>query len=61
MSPQKQLEDLYDDATADPVYHAKDRILNAAIQDIGTGPLSGKIIHLAQRRVHCLQYCLSGL
>ncbi|KAJ7695155.1 MFS general substrate transporter [Mycena rosella] len=32
-----QREDLYDDATVDPVYHAKTRVLNAAIQDIGMG------------------------
>lgn len=31
------LEDLHDDGTIDPVYQAKARILNAAIQEIGMG------------------------
>lgn len=29
--------DLYEDGYSDPVYHAKARILNHAIQDIGMG------------------------
>ncbi|KAJ7180432.1 hypothetical protein C8R46DRAFT_1210788 [Mycena filopes] len=42
MAAAKQLKDLYDDADSehrhvDPVYHAKARILNAAIQEIGMG------------------------
>jgi hypothetical protein len=28
---------IYGDSTVDPVYHAKARVLNAAIQDIGMG------------------------
>lgn len=36
--PQQPLEDLYDDdPDIDPVYHAKARILNRAIQEIGMG------------------------
>ncbi|KAJ7257870.1 MFS general substrate transporter [Mycena haematopus] len=31
------LEDLLDDTNVDPVYHAKAKVLNAAIQDIGMG------------------------
>lgn len=31
------LVDLYDDTSIDPVYHAKARILNEAIQKIGMG------------------------
>ncbi|KAJ7074915.1 MFS general substrate transporter [Mycena belliarum] len=30
-------DDLYDNTTVDPVYHAKARVLNTAIQDIGMG------------------------
>ncbi|KAF7356797.1 MFS general substrate transporter [Mycena venus] len=37
MAPAKQLDDLLDNTTVDPVYHAKARVLNAAIQDIGMG------------------------
>lgn len=31
------IEDLYEDGTVDPVYQAKARLLNAAIQEIGMG------------------------
>ncbi|KAJ6537776.1 MFS general substrate transporter [Mycena capillaripes] len=35
--PAKHLDDLYDNSTVDPTYHAKAKVLNAAIQDIGMG------------------------
>lgn len=34
---QKANNDLYEDGTIDPVYQAKARLLNAAIQEIGMG------------------------
>lgn len=34
---QTHLIDLYEDASIDPVYQAKARVLNRAIQDIGMG------------------------
>ncbi|KAJ7746947.1 MFS general substrate transporter [Mycena maculata] len=37
MAVSKQLEDLYDDTTVDPVYYAKAHVLNTAIQKIGMG------------------------
>ncbi|KAJ6537778.1 major facilitator superfamily domain-containing protein [Mycena capillaripes] len=35
--PAKHLDDLYDNSTVNPTYHAKAKVLNAAIQDIGMG------------------------
>lgn len=35
--PETALVDLYNDTSIDPVYHAKARILNEAIQNIGMG------------------------
>lgn len=37
MATSKQLDDLYDDSTVDPTYHAKAHVLNTAIQNIGMG------------------------
>lgn len=34
---QKANNDLYEDGTIDPIYQAKARLLNAAIQEIGMG------------------------
>lgn len=34
---EKDLHDLHDDGSVDPVYHAKARVLNQALQEIGMG------------------------
>jgi hypothetical protein len=35
--PQAETEDIFTDGALDPVYHAKARILNDALQEIGMG------------------------
>ena len=37
MGPTSTIVDLFDEGSVDPVYQAKARILNAAIQDMGMG------------------------
>ena len=37
VSIQKANNDIYEDGTIDPVYQAKARVLNAALQEIGMG------------------------
>ena len=37
ISSQKFANDIYEDGTIDPVYQAKARLLNMAIQEIGMG------------------------
>ena len=37
VSVQKATNDIYEDGTIDPVYQAKARVLNSAIQEIGMG------------------------
>jgi hypothetical protein len=39
--------DLYEDGTVDPVYQAKARLLNTAMQEIGMGRYQVSVLHTA--------------
>ena len=39
-------DDLYEDGTVDPVYEAKAKLLNGAIQEIGMGRYQVRSVHL---------------
>lgn len=42
---QAETQDVYDEAALDPVYQAKARILNDALQDIGMGKYQASSLH----------------
>jgi len=43
------MEDIYDEGSVDPVYHAKARVLNRALQEIGMGKYQVRILMPAFR------------
>jgi hypothetical protein len=42
-----EMEDIYDEGSVDPVYQAKSRVLNRALQEIGMGKYQVRILMLA--------------
>jgi hypothetical protein len=46
--PMVSAQDLHDDGSVDPVYHAKARVLNQALQEIGMGKYQVRVsVYLA--------------
>lgn len=41
---QAETQDVFDEPSLDPVYHAKARILNDALQDIGMGKYQASLV-----------------
>jgi len=39
-----EMEDIYDEGSVDPVYQAKSRVLNRALQEIGMGKYQVRVL-----------------
>ena len=59
---QKANDDIFEDGTVNPVYQAKARVLNAALQEIGMGKYQVRLLRTCRRKKenHRTNYAYSG-